>query len=86
LKLLAAPLANRDQMDHGLAAGDGALEARGVRHVTFDELDVPGAQPLRLRRIPNDRPHVLVRRTDGVDDVTAHKPGGAGYERRSHYT
>src|SRR3954447_3449754 len=65
-------------MEDRVAPAHRAEERLAVEHVGHDRLD---PRPRPGRRAPVERPHLVARRGERGDDVTADEPGGPGDER-----
>ena len=80
LERLRLPLADRDEVDDRVAAGDRGAEALRVGHVSLDELAAPGLEPLAAAAVADEAAHVVVGGAERVHDVAADEAAAAGDE------
>ena len=81
--LVRAPGRAGDEVHDGLRAFDGAPQALGVRKVPLDDLTSPGSQLVLALRLAGQNPNGMLRRPQGVDDLTADEAGSPGDQNHS---
>ena len=82
LEVCGPPDDDRDEVDDGVDAGDRRGQRRRIRDVAARELHAPCRKPRRLARLPHERAHRQLTRTECVGDVRADEPRRAGDENR----